>query len=149
MIDYIHQFCREWGDTRYYIDNGKSGPSSIWGRINDGWSIVAADSHRRPDPPEVMLGNALLISIAIKQAIQAKQLTERQFRVLYLHYAERANTKRKIAAAKVSRQRYYDILHRCHRVLRCHLPVDNCQDDNKAETDNEKFDTPTREEKYA
>lgn len=125
MIDWINAYCREWGDARYYIDNCNASPTSVWGRINEGWSIAAADSMRRPDPPEVMLNGALAVSIAIKKAIEANVLTERQFRVLYVHYVERASTKRKMDAVGLSKKRYYEILHKLHRVIRRYLPEEH------------------------
>lgn len=125
MIDWVNQLCKEWGDARYYIDNCNAAPASIWGRINEGWSIAAADSMRRPDPPEVMVHGALAVSIAIKRAIEAKSITERQFKVMYVHYVERASTKRKMDAVNLSKKRYYEIIHRLHRVIRRHLPAEH------------------------
>ncbi len=134
LIDWVHEKCRCWGSARHFIDHGVYGAKSIFGRLNDGWSIAAADSHRRPDPPEVMLDDALEISIAIKKAIAAKRLTERQFQVLYVHYVELDATKRKLDTLKLSRKRYYDIIHRVHRILRWHLPLRGCVGDKIAET---------------
>ena len=128
MIDWIHQFCRDWGDARYHIDNCKAPPTSIWGRIKEGWSISSAECATRPDPPEVMIGNALLISIAIRSAIDAGRLTERQFQVLYVHYAARDATKRKIYAIGMSKKRYYEMIHRAHRILRYFLPTEGVGD---------------------
>jgi hypothetical protein len=129
LIDYIDALCKEWGATRYFIDNGKNGPKSIFGRMGEGWSIAAADPAQRPDPPEVMLNGALAVSIAIKKAISDKKLTERAFQVLYVHYVERAPTKRKIYTVKLSKKRYYELLHRSHRVIRWHLPPEQQQNE--------------------
>lgn len=125
MIDYINEMCKEWGTSRYFIDHGRSAPQSIFGRLDQGWSIASADPFQRPDPPEVMLNGALAVSIAIKNAITAKALTERQFRVLYVHYCERALAKQKIYTLKLSKKRYYELLHRSHRVIRWYLPEEH------------------------
>lgn len=153
MIEYIHQLCREWGDARFHIDHEINTTSSIWGRFKGGWSIASADCFARPDPPEVMLGGALAISIAIHTAINVRQLTERQFQVLYAHYAERGATKRKIFQLKLSKRRYYDILDRCHRVLSRNLPSDEASeigvDDKINGTESEDCAIPTREARCA
>lgn len=137
MIDWINDLCRQWGDARYRIDNCKTPPTSIFGRIKDGWSIAAAQGQQRPDPPEVMLDGALMVSVAIRKAISSGELREREFQTLYVHYADRAPAKRKAYALRISRKRYYEIIHRCHRVLRRNLEgetqqtqEDACQGDN-------------------
>lgn len=135
MIDWIDDLCHEWGKARHGIDHGSSAPTSLWGRMN-GWHLKAADPAQRPDPPEVLLNGALAVSIAIQRAISARDLTYRQRQVMYVHYVERAPAKRKAYLLKLSRKRYYEHLHRCHRVIRYHLPeehkrneIDACQGD--------------------
>lgn len=117
MIDWVDEFAREWGRQKRRFDSDQLVPS-VWGRIKDGWSIAAAAGGERRTPREVLTGDALTISVAIRHAIEQHWLTEFQHTALHLHYVTKGKVKQKMAFLHVDRHVYYDTLHEAHDALR-------------------------------
>ena len=95
VIDWVHEKCKSWGRTKAAILWAEErGPQSIMGRIvREGFS-GACIRGKLPAPPEVMVGDALEVSVAITLAMSSclkrgRRLTAEQYEALFVYYVVR------------------------------------------------------------
>lgn len=100
---------RSWGRAKRKL-NGAPPPKSIFGRISDEGNVGAAIRGKLPDPPEVMLKDALIIARAIRAAIDARTLNYDQNQALHMHYVAWGPISKKIKRLKLKRYEYFSLL---------------------------------------
>ena len=126
MIDWVDWKCKQWGRAKRHILNGTtSGPKSIFGKIKEGWSIAAAEGQERPDPQEVMLGDALQAAIAVRLASEAGSLSEHHHDLLFCHYVINCKPAIKRKQFGLSKSAYYDHLSAAHTAIKPWFPPES------------------------
>jgi hypothetical protein len=121
LIDWLDAKLKDWGHDRRRLRQSRY-PQSVASRLDEPIGYGGS-----PEPIEGLTGNALLVSVAIRRALESRRLSYKQHAALYLHYDERH--KRKPAKVKcqelnVCRDRYYEIIAQAHRRLDAHWPSD-------------------------
>jgi hypothetical protein len=149
LIDWIDAKCRTWGHAKRRINgipdldsknprhNGEvrteaqdgcipSGKvSSIMGRIKEE-GLVGAAIHTGPaEPLEVMLGDALQVSVAIQLALTSGRMTERQYEALFSKYVIRGPTKVKLGRLGIGHKCFYDRINRAHIAMKPWLETED------------------------
>jgi hypothetical protein len=110
MIDHIHHRCITWGRRIRQIYLGKDGwPSrSILGKLSEEGVLGASATRLVQSYSEVLTGEALETACAIKV------LDEESREVLFVHYVVIGKGKTKAYRLGISRDTYYERLHRAH-----------------------------------
>jgi hypothetical protein len=120
LIDWVDAKCRTWGFERRKLRRARAPHSP---RLDEpiGHGIA-------PEPTEGLTGDALLVAVAIRRALEHHSLTLRQHAALYLHYDDRFRripARCKYADLSLrSRQGYYYLLSRAHKAIDSHWPTD-------------------------
>jgi hypothetical protein len=105
----VREAFRSWGRAKARLNGVPPQPKSIMGRIaTEGPG--AAIRGQAPEPLEVLLGPALMVSVAIQTAIRAHKLSDKQYEAVFLHFVCRGPVKMKAHQIRVSRQTYYERL---------------------------------------
>jgi len=124
MIPWIDEKLRAWGRAKWrLITKEESSPQSVMGRIVT-YGPSAGDSRTGLQIfREGMTGDALDASLAIHRAMMHRDMTDRQYEVVFTFYACRGWTAAyKANALGISRQKYYDRLHVAHNNLSPYFP---------------------------
>lgn len=129
MIEWVDEMLRTWGRAKRRI-NGvpelrtkdnclPSGRArSFTGRLSEGGHVVKdKDQIILVEPLEVFLGDALVVAVATKLALQDKSISEYQYELLYAHYVLRGSNRKKYKAFNMDRKDYFDALHTIHARL--------------------------------
>lgn len=106
---FIEDMLRTWGKARRKINGTPTPPKSIWGRIVTEGKGAAIRSHEIKTP-EVMLNEALIVSRAIRQAIDDHALGYDENRALHLQYVAWCSPDIKAKAMGVRKGVFYSLL---------------------------------------
>lgn len=126
MIPWVDEKLKAWGRAKWKNITSEGAPQSIMGKIAT-YGPSAGDSqtglHRFR---EGMTGDALDASLAIHRAIFAGDLTDRQYEIMFVHYAVKGYTVQyKAKAMDMSVAALYDFRNRTHHNLEPHF---SCRD---------------------
>jgi len=119
VIDWIDYKLRSWGHAKHRLLTAQEGsPQSLMGRIMT-HGPAAGDSRQGLQVfREGMTGDALECSLAIYRAMMAHAMTDRQYEVLFVHYACKGyQVGYKAKALGITRPTYYTTLHRAQTAL--------------------------------
>lgn len=119
IIGWVDEALKDWGRQKYKIREKTNGyPTSIFGRIME-YGPGSGDHTRLEQFREGMQGNALQASLAIFRAIHARRLSDRQYEIVFAHYAcpEFSRDHKVKALGYRNKAPYYEILGRAHRIL--------------------------------
>jgi hypothetical protein len=146
LIDWIDAKCRTWGYAKRRINGvpdqipaakrhsgelrterqDKTTPAgkvnSIMGRIKEEGAVGASIYTGPAQPIEVLLGDALTVAVSINFAIQAGDLTDKEYEIGYIHYVLRGPAQRKWQRLNMKRADYYEFIHDFHKVLERWIP---------------------------
>lgn len=114
MIDWVHEKLRAWGEAKRKINNTRTPPKSLLGKLSSGWSIKTADSFGARNPPEVMLRDALITARAIRLARESGKLSPRHYEALYAFYVLTGSSMYKAAMVGVSVSYLYRLRNSAH-----------------------------------
>jgi len=116
--DWLEHMCEAWGRSVHHLLFGDSGwpARTMLGRIMDEGFTGAAATNFVQHHPEVMTGEALEVSCAIKR-IPSEELRT----VLFAHYVIRKPVKAKAAKLGMERSTYYAKLDKAHSRLSLEL----------------------------
>lgn len=132
MIDYVDAMLRTWGIAKRKIDychdrwlqkpdktQDKTFASglarSFTGRLTEGGHVGRGkDGSPAVEPLEVLRGDALTVAVAIKLALGAKILKERDYEHLYVHYVAKTTNGKRFRYFKMRHHDYYATLHNLH-----------------------------------
>lgn len=106
--DEIEEYLVCWGQAKRKI-NRATYPRSIFGRIAEEGAVGAAIRGRPPDPPEVLLGNALIVARALQICLQRGILREIHKDVLDIHYIGYGRSKDKADRLRITPNYYHKI----------------------------------------
>ena len=119
MIDWIDEKLRAWGRAKHRLIADKEPyPPSILGKIKD-YGMAVQDGSCFQHFREGMTGDALDASLALFRAMHARKMTDRQYEVVFVHYACRGHSvMEKLRALGYERRAsYYECLDRAQTTL--------------------------------
>jgi hypothetical protein len=116
-MDWLNEAFREWGICKKRILAIPPQPRSIFGRIASEGSVGAAIRGQAPAPPEVMLGIGLLVSRAIRTAIDEHALPYEQHEILHAHHVYYGPPRVKAKRMKIPLKTYYQLLTAAHNTV--------------------------------
>ena len=126
MIDWVDARLRTWGLAKRRIEGRRpvklkdclfeSGNArSFLGRFREGGHVGKGKGlSRLVEPLECLSGDALLVSMAVRLAIQAGNIDDKQYELLFLHYVAKASNRRKMKTVNMDRKTYWESLHIIH-----------------------------------
>lgn len=123
MIQWVHHACLEWGRAKRRIMDGTEGwpTRSMLGRlIEEGACGASQPGMIRNRYPEVMLGNALQVSIALTR-MAASHRMEIQCLVVSAHYVAPGCAPVKAQLIDIAIKDYWKKLHEGHIFIAAHF----------------------------
>lgn len=128
LIDYVEAQLRTWGIARRRLDSDHtrwltkpdktqdkipaSGRArSFMGRLTEGGHVGRGDCSPTVEPLDGLVGDALTVSLALQLALQAGEITERQYTLCYLQYAVKAKRRDKLRYFRLGHAAYQEYLH--------------------------------------
>lgn len=125
MIDWVHDYCCEWGRAKRRLLSSEDGwPSrSMLGRLIEEGAVGAAQSGTvRNHYPEVLEGRALEVNTALRRMMETHQM-ELQCWVVFAHYVVKGHAKGKAVALDIKVDDYWKHLHAGHCFIAAHFPT--------------------------
>lgn len=112
MDNWLESLLWEWGAAKRRVLGIPAQPSSVFGRFlaTEGGPAAAASRGERPDDPEVMLNNGLLVARAIRTALDEHVLTWHQHEILTAHYVYWGPPRVKAKRMRIPQAKYFSRL---------------------------------------
>lgn len=132
MIDWVDVRLRSWGIEKRRIDYlddkllkkpdqttdkvfASGLARSFMGRLTEGGHVGRGkDGSPAVEPLEVLRGDALTVAVAIKLALGAKSLKEKDYEHLYVHYVAKTTNGKRFKYFGMRHHDYYAALHNLH-----------------------------------